>query len=60
MAATIEAVCSRVTKERLKKTDKGMSLMDVAKELGSEEAQKKKECMKEASTFFHVTMFVYK
>lgn len=47
MAATIDAVCSRVTKERQKKTDKGMSLADLTKELGSEEAHKKKACMKE-------------
>lgn len=47
MAATIDAVCSRVAKERQKKTDKGMSLVDVAKELGSEEVHQKKACMKE-------------
>lgn len=47
MAATIDAVWSRVTKERQKKTDKGMSLADLTKELGSEEAHKKKACMKE-------------
>lgn len=54
MAATMEAVCFRVTKERQKKTDKGVSLADVVKELGSEEAHKKKECMKEVG-IFHVT-----
>lgn len=47
MSATIDAVCSRVMKERQKKLDKGMSQADVAKELGSEEAHKKKACMKE-------------
>ena len=47
MAATIEAVSSRVSKERQKKIDKGMLAADVIKELGSEEAHKKKECMKE-------------
>ncbi|CAM9623691.1 unnamed protein product [Pylaiella littoralis] len=50
MAATIDAVCTRVTKERQKKTDKGMSLADLTKELGSEEAHKKKACMKEFAT----------
>lgn len=50
MAATVEAVYSRVSKERQKKIDKGMSAADVAQELGSEEAHKKKECMKEVRT----------
>ncbi|CAM9153819.1 unnamed protein product [Laminaria digitata] len=50
MAATIDAVHSRVAKERQKKTDKGMSLADVSKELGSEEAHKGKACMKEFAT----------
>lgn len=49
MAATIDAVHSRVMKERRTKTDKGMSLADVAKELGSEEAHKGMACMKEVS-----------
>lgn len=47
MSATIEAVYSRVIKERQKKIDKGMSEADVSKELGSEDAHKKKACMKE-------------
>ncbi|CAM9643839.1 unnamed protein product, partial [Hapterophycus canaliculatus] len=38
MAATIDAVCSRVAKERQRKIDKGMSPADVTKELGSEGA----------------------
>lgn len=50
MAATIDAVCTRVSKERQRKIDKGMSPADVAKELGSEEAHKKKACMKEVMT----------
>lgn len=50
MAATIEAVHHRVSKERQRKLDKGMSLADLTKELGSEEAHKKKECMKEVCT----------
>lgn len=49
MAATIDAVHSRVMKERQKKTDKGVSMADVAKEFGSEEAHKGKACMKEVS-----------
>lgn len=47
MAATIEAVCSRVAKERQKKLDKGVMVADLVKEFGSEEAHKKKECLKE-------------
>lgn len=47
IAATIEAVHRRVSKERQRKADKGMSLADLVKEFGSEEGQKKKECMKE-------------
>lgn len=47
MAATIEAVFFRVAKERQRKADKGVSLADLTKELGSEEAHKKKACMKE-------------
>lgn len=47
MAATIDAVCSRVSKERQRKLDKGVPLADLVKELGSDEAHKKKECMKE-------------
>lgn len=50
MAATIEAVHHRVSKERQRKLDKGMSLADLTRELGSEEAHKKKECMKEVCT----------
>lgn len=49
MAATIDAVCTRVSKERQRKIDKGMALADLTKELGSEEAHKKKACMKEVS-----------
>lgn len=51
MSATIDAVCSRVMKERQKKIDKGMSQADVAKELGSEEAHKNKACMKEVCMY---------
>lgn len=47
MAATIEAVSSRIIKERQRRVDKGVSLADLVKEFGSEEAHKKKECMKE-------------
>ncbi|CBJ26302.1 Heat shock protein 40 like protein [Ectocarpus siliculosus] len=50
MAATIDAVCTRVSKERQKKIDKGVALADLTKELGSEEAHKKKACMKEFAT----------
>lgn len=53
MAATNEAVHRRVSKERQRKADKGMSLADLVKELGSEEAHKKKECMKEVFTYLH-------
>lgn len=49
MAATIEAVCSRVSKERQKKLDKGVAVADLVQEFGSEEAHKKKECLKEVS-----------
>lgn len=52
MAATIEAVVFRVKKERQRKLDKQMSLADVTKEFGSEEAHKKKACMKEVCTRF--------
>lgn len=58
MAATIDAVCNRVAKERQKKTDKGMSLADLTRELGSEEAHKKKACMKEVNRRFRVEFFL--
>lgn len=54
MAATIEAVCSRVMKERQKKIDKGITESDLNKEFGSEEAHQKKECMKEVWTIMLV------
>lgn len=54
MAATVDAVCNRVAKERQKKLDKGMSPADVTQELGSEEAHKKKACMKEVNNHFTV------
>lgn len=57
MAATIDAVCSRVAKERQKKIDKGMSMAEVTKELGSEEAHKKKACMKEVNNRFRPNGF---
>ncbi|CAM9155146.1 unnamed protein product [Choristocarpus tenellus] len=47
MAATIDAVSTRVLKERQKKIDKGVRLEALLAECGSEAAHKKKACMKE-------------
>ncbi|CAM9104700.1 unnamed protein product [Discosporangium mesarthrocarpum] len=47
MAATIDAIHTRVCKERQRKVDKGVTPAALVAEFGSEAAQIKKECLKE-------------